>query len=138
MALLGQHNGTHYGFSQLRLAKQNKLNLSKDERQESLEEIVEISKQYLLKAKSDLEQSKKTLALQDITSLRHEITFLGSLYLVRPGATLKFDTKVFNKLYQDSFSEAELGKSADELRAAIESISNLLDPYRIESRDIRA
>lgn len=28
LALLGQHNGTHYGFSQLRLAKQNKLNLS--------------------------------------------------------------------------------------------------------------
>lgn len=28
LALLGQHNGTHYGFSQLRLAKQDKLNIS--------------------------------------------------------------------------------------------------------------
>ncbi|MGO4998349.1 hypothetical protein [Oceanisphaera sp. W20_SRM_FM3] len=28
LALLGQHNGTHYGFSQLRLAKQDKLKIS--------------------------------------------------------------------------------------------------------------
>lgn len=115
-----------------------KLNLNKDTRVESLEELAEMSKQYLLKAKNDLERTKKALVLQDITSLQHEITFLDSLYLVSPSATLKFDTKVFNKLYMESFSAEQLTKSADELRVSWSTISNLMDPYRIESRDIRA
>lgn len=110
-----------------------KLNLSKDLREESLEELVEKSKQHLLKAKNDLERTKKALILQDITSLQHEITFLDSVYRVTPGATLKFDTKGLNKLYTESFSEEQLMKNADELRAAWSTLSNLLDPYRSES-----
>lgn len=33
LAVLGQHNGTHYGFSQLQLAREDKLKISSHERQ---------------------------------------------------------------------------------------------------------
>lgn len=46
---------------------ENKLMLTKDEREESLEELVDLSNQYLVKAKTDLERTKKALVLQDIT-----------------------------------------------------------------------
>lgn len=114
-----------------------KLALTKDEREESLEDLVKLSTLYTEKATEDLERSKKMLVLQDITSLQHEITFLDSVYRVSSGTTLEFDLKTFNKLYQESFSEEKLIQKSDDLRIAWDTLSNLLDPYRIESREIR-
>lgn len=116
---------------------EGKLTMTKDEREESLEQLVKLSTEYVDKASADLERTKKALVMQDITSLKHEITFLDSLYRVSPGTTLKFDAKVFNKLYQESFAEEKLNQKADDLRVSWLTISNLLDPYRIESREIR-
>lgn len=79
--------------------------MPQDEREESLEELEKLSREYVEKASADLERTKKTLVMQDIISLKHEITFLDSLYRVNTGTTLKFDAKVFNKLYTESFSE---------------------------------
>lgn len=53
------------------------------------------------------------------------------------GTSLKFDTKLFNKLYQESFAEPQLAKNADELRTSVVTLSNLLEPYRKESQEIR-
>lgn len=116
---------------------EGKLTLNKEERQESLEELVILSTQYVEKASEDLERAKKTLVLQDITSLKHEITFLDSVYRVSSGTTLVFDMKTFKKLYDESFTPEKLNQKADELRAAWEILSNLLDPYRRESVDVR-
>lgn len=116
---------------------EGRLTMNKDEREESLEQLVKLSGEYVEKASIDLERTKKALVMQDITSLKHEIIFLDSLYRVSSGTTLKFDQKVFNKLYQESFTEEKLNQKADDLRASWQTISNLLDPYRIESREIR-
>lgn len=116
---------------------EGRLNMNKDEREESLEELVKLSGEYVEKASADLERAKKILVMQDITSLKHEITFLDSVYRVSSGTTLKFDVKLLNKLYQESFAEEKLNQKSDELRAAWTTLSNLLDPYRIESREIR-
>ncbi len=116
---------------------EGKLTMNKDEREESLEELAKLSAEYVEKATADLERTKKILVMQDITSLKHEVIFLDSLYRMSPGTTLKFDAKVFNKLYQESFAEEKLKQKADDLRASWLTISNLLDPYRIESREIR-
>ncbi len=116
---------------------EGKLTMNKGEREESLEELVKLSTEYVEKATADLERTKKSLVLQDITSLKHEITFLDSIYRVSTSTTLIFDVKVFNKLYQESFAEDKLTQKADDLRAAWTTLSNLLDPYRIESREIR-
>lgn len=116
---------------------EGRLTMNKEDREESLDQLVKLSGEYVEKASADLERTKKALVIQDITSLKHEITFLDSLYRVNPGTKLKFDAKVFNKLYQESFAETKLNQKADDLRASWLTISNLLDPYRIESREIR-
>ena len=116
---------------------EGRLNMNKDEREESLEDLVKLSGEYVEKASEDIERAKKILVMEDITSLKHEITFLDSIYRVSGDTTLVFDAKTFNKLYQESFSENKLTQKADELRAAWTTLSNLLDPYRIESREIR-
>jgi len=51
---------------------------------------------------------------------------------------LVFSQKVFNKLYVESFSEKQLETDDSEtLRTAWKTLSDLLDPYRVESSDIR-
>jgi L,D-transpeptidase catalytic domain len=116
---------------------EGRLNMNKDERIESLEDLVKSSVQYVEKASEDLERTMKSLVLQDIVSLKHEITFLDSIYRVSPGMTLKFDVQIFNKLYLESFSEDKLLQKSDDLRSSWTTLSNLLNPYRIESREVR-
>jgi lipoprotein-anchoring transpeptidase ErfK/SrfK len=116
---------------------EGRLNMNKDEREESLEDLMKLSGEYVEKAAEDLERAKKILVMQDITSLKHEITFLDSIYRVSSDMTLVFDVKTFNKLYQESFTEEKLIQKSDELRTSWTTLSNLLNPYRIESREIR-
>lgn len=81
---------------------------NREERVESLDELVKLSQEYVAKALAAFEQTKKNLILSDIDALSHEITFLDSVYRVNQDATLSFDQKLFNKLYNDSFSQEKL------------------------------
>lgn len=108
------------------------------ETREPLDGLVKISEEYVAKALADLERTKKNLILQDITALKHEITFLDSVYRVNSDTTLSFNHKIFNQLYSDSFEEQKLlNENSDQLRDSFTTLSSLLDPYRIESREIR-
>lgn len=117
---------------------QTQLAMERTARTESLDQLVELSEEYLVKAAADLEKVEKNLVLIDIEGIKHEITFLDSIYRVHPDAQLTFDPKVFNKMYQESFSAQRLkNENSTELRASWTTLSNLLDPYRLESREIR-
>lgn len=60
------------------------------------------------------------------------------MYRVSGKTTLVFSPKVFNKLYAESFSKSAQEKEDSEtLRAAWTTLSNLLDPYRLEAQEIR-
>lgn len=107
-------------------------------RTEPLDELVKVSGEYVKKALADFERTKKALILQDIASIKHEITFLDSVYRVNRETTLKFDQKVFNKIYNESFTALNLkNETSEQLQESLTTLSNLLDPYRIESREIR-
>jgi len=110
----------------------------REERVESLDELVKISTEYLAKALSDFELTKKNLILQDIDALRHEITFLDSVYRVNKDATLTFDEKIFSKLYAESFTGKKKAiEKSEQLTSSFSALSHLLEPYRIESQGIR-
>jgi lipoprotein-anchoring transpeptidase ErfK/SrfK len=110
----------------------------RETRTESLETLMQTSNEYLLKATADLERTKKTLVLQDIQSLDHEFTFLDSIYRVNRDTALSFDPKILKKIYTESFTEEKLAtQTSEQLQESLTTLSNLLDPYRIESRDIR-
>jgi hypothetical protein len=117
---------------------ETQLATNREVRTESLEDFVKISGEYVKKALADFERTKKALILQDITALKHEITFLDSIYRVNRETTLSFDQKVFNKIYNESFTALNLKNgTSEQLQADFTTLSNLLDPYRIESREIR-
>lgn len=118
---------------------ETKLNSDRNIRVEPLDDLVSMSHEYVKKATDDLEKVEKNLVLQDIEGIQYEITFLDSLYRVNQGNTvLSFEQKVFNKMYKELFTPARLKKeTSEELRTSWMTLSNLLDPYRIESRDIR-
>ena len=117
---------------------ETQLSSDRETRTESLETLMETSNAYVLKATADLERTKKALVLQDIQSLDHEMTFLDSLYRVNRDTALSFDLKIFKKIYTESFTEEKLTtETSEQLHASFVTLSNLLDPYRIESRDIR-
>jgi lipoprotein-anchoring transpeptidase ErfK/SrfK len=110
----------------------------RETRTESLETLMQTSNEYVLKAIADLERTKKNLVLQDIQSLDHEITFLDSIYRVNRDTALSFDPKILKKIYTESFTEEKLAtQTSEQLQESLTTLSNLLDPYRIESRDIR-
>lgn len=107
-------------------------------RLEPLDTLVKLSEQYSAKARADLERAEKNLVIIDIDSLKHEITFLDSVYRVNQNTALSFDPKIFNKMYQEFFSAALLkSENSEQLRASWTTLSDLLVPYRIESREIR-
>ena len=117
---------------------ETQLATNREVRTESLEDFVNISGEYVKKALADFERTKKDLILQDIDALKHEITFLDSIYRVNRDTTLSFDQKVFNKIYNESFTTLGLKNgTSEQLQADFTTLSNLLDPYRIESREIR-
>lgn len=117
---------------------ETQLATDREVRSEPLDDLVKLSGEYVDKALKDFERTKKDLVLKDIEGIKHEITFLDSLYRVNRDTTLKFDAKVFNKLYKESFSDESLRTEKSEtLESSFKTLSNLLDPYRIESREIR-
>lgn len=105
---------------------------------EPLDSLVKLSAEYSAKARADLERTEKNLILIDIDSLKHEITFLDSVYRVNQNTTLSFDQKIFNKMYQEFFTKKRLdAENSEQLRTSWTTLSDLLTPYRIESREIR-
>jgi lipoprotein-anchoring transpeptidase ErfK/SrfK len=117
---------------------ETQLTNTREERVETLDELVRLSQEYVTKATSDFERTKKNLILQDIDALRHEITFIDSVYRVNKDATLTFDAKTFSKLYAESFTEEKKStENSEQLTASFTTLSNLLNPYRIESLEIR-
>lgn len=95
-------------FIQLANSLESKIMTHNSDRDETLEELVALSHQYVLDASYSFEQTKKTLVLQDITSLENEIIYLDSIFRVTSGTVLIFDTQIFNALFQKSFSPKEL------------------------------
>jgi lipoprotein-anchoring transpeptidase ErfK/SrfK len=117
---------------------ETQLTNTREERVESLDELVKLSQEYVTKATSDFERTNKNLILQDIDALRHEITFIDSVYRVNKNATLTFDVKTFSKLYAESFTEEKrTAENSEQLTVSFTTLSNLLNPYRIESVEIR-
>lgn len=117
---------------------ETQLAIHREARTESLEDFVKISDEYVKKASADLERTKKALIVQDITALKHEIIFLESIYRLNRDTTLFFDQKVFNKIYNESFTALNLkNKTSEQLQADFSLLSDLLGPYRIESLEIR-
>lgn len=108
------------------------------ERLDSLDELVALSEEYVTKATADLEKTEKNLVLIDIDGIKHEITFLDSVYRFNQDTALSFDKKIVNKMYQELFSDARLRtENSEQLRTSWTKLSTFLDPYRIESREIR-
>lgn len=117
---------------------ETQLAIHREARTESLEDFVKISDEYVKKASADLERTKKALIVQDITALKQEIILLESIYRMNKQATLSFNQKVFKKIYNESFTALNLkNKTSEQLQVDFSLLSDLLDPYRIESIEIR-
>ena len=117
---------------------ETQINAESDVRTESMESLVQTSTAYATKATDDLERTRKQLILRDIDSLKHEITFLDSVYRVNKDTTLSFDEKIFREIYENYFTPERLNlENSQELASSFSTLSHLLDPYRIESQSIR-
>lgn len=88
-------------------------------------------------AKNLLESVQKKVILQDIEALSHELTFLDSVYRFTGKKWL--DYKVFSKEFQTIFKKDVLdSQTYAELKELFDSFSQRLDPYRVETKKIRA
>lgn len=104
----------------------------------SLESLVNLSHEYVAKARADYEHAQKDITLADIEDMRHEIIFLDSFYRVNPDTKLSFEKKTLDTIFQEYFSKKNLSRlSSEELQSSWTSLSNLLEPYRLESRELR-
>lgn len=117
---------------------EQQLNLDRENRPETLAQLALVSRDARQFSEHSLEQAEKKIVLQDIESLQHEIRFVGSFYRVNDEEKLSFEENTFQKLFDGSFSEEHKEKeTANILREKLETVSNLLEPYRMESQELR-
>ena len=118
---------------------ESELNSGKYVRVEDIRKLSIMSDDATKKAQTEFDLTKRVLILEDTLALKHEMAFLDSYYRFVRWNKLTYDYKALKKGFVQTFTRDALKTiPTEQLLTTLQTFSATLDPYRVESKKMRA